>query len=127
MVTYSFHVFLSRKVTMILYPKVEMPCFWISNVLHVETVPLPDVRNLSGQEWLGILQLLPNLFKHLNCNRRYSSQVIRDVVDGLEPGEQFPCCISWGHGHKCSSCSMVVFEALISDTHFISNTVLKSM
>ena len=27
--------------------------------------------NLSGQEWLGILQLLPNLFKHLKCNRHY--------------------------------------------------------
>ena len=47
------------------------------------------ICNRSGQEWLGILQLLPKLFKHLKCNRLYCSlKRLFLCFAGLFPADQ---------------------------------------
>ena len=44
----------------------------------------------------------------MECNTCYCAHAVRNVINGFEPSEQFPCCISWGHGEKCTTCSMIM-------------------
>ena len=69
--------------------------------------------HLSGQEWLGILQLLPNLFMHLKCNRHYCSlKKLFLCFAGLFPADQL-CSLMQQHPKKIQTNIYILFHACI--------------